>query len=60
MPSDDKGEEEREPISRHFCQFVGVDAISEPDGCLSVTRNGRRITVAREGNILRVILKNND
>jgi hypothetical protein len=58
MPSDDKGNEERHPVSQHFCQFVGLDAISEPDDCLSVIRNGRRITVVREGNILRVILKN--
>jgi hypothetical protein len=57
MPSDDKGEEESRPGSQNFPRVLGVETITKPDECLSVIRNGRGITVVREGNILRVVLK---
>ena len=59
MPSDDKGEEERRTDPQNCLQLLAVKTITKPDDCLSVIRNGREITVVREGNILRVVLKTN-
>jgi len=57
MPPDDKSEEARRAGSQNPLRFLGVETITRPEDCLSVVRNGRGITVVREGNILRVLLK---
>ena len=55
MPPDDKDEEARRRASQMFLQFLGVEPVTKPADCLSVIRNGRGITVVRDGNVLRVV-----